>query len=58
MVAQEQFPDDPLRKEWVDKLKRDFTEDVTKWPKIGCEAQLYLFRNGPSMVVELFIEGT
>ena len=43
-IAQEKFPDDPLMKEWVGNMKRDFAEDYAKWPEIGCKSQFYPYQ--------------
>ena len=43
--------------QWYNELAREYGKDFNDWPRIGCHQGFRAFRNGPSMVVEMKIDG-
>ena len=43
--------------QWYNELSKEYGDDFNAWPRIGCQQGFRAFKNGPSMVVELKIEG-
>ena len=43
--------------QWYKELAEEYGDDFNVWPRIGCQQGFRAFRNGPSMVVEMKIDG-
>jgi len=42
---------------WYAELSREYGADYNQWPIIGCQQGFRAYKNGPSMVMELKIDG-
>jgi len=42
---------------WFEELSREYGDDFNTWPRIGCQQGFRPFKNGPSMVMEMKIDG-